>query len=177
MTPPTAKEHLSLLKAAFDYGIKQELIEVNPWADVVKRFKLSPKQKPKPFTIDEIQKILQAFKNSRYYSYYTDYVEFLFGTGCRTAEAIGLCWKHVNDDCSTLWIGESLSRGKRKATKNNKARTITLTPHLQQILLARRTQKSQPDELVFTSKTGSAIDVMTITLETEPGLMFFGKLE
>lgn len=30
MSAPTAKEHLSLLKAAFDYGIKQDLIEVNP---------------------------------------------------------------------------------------------------------------------------------------------------
>lgn len=94
MSAPTAKEHLSLLKAAFDYGIKQDLVEVNPWTDVVKRFKLPPKQKPKPFTLSEIQKIIQTFKDSPYYSYYTDYVEFLFGTGCRTAEAIGLCWKH-----------------------------------------------------------------------------------
>lgn len=78
MTPVTAKDYLSLIKAAYDYGIKEELVEVNPWVDVVKRFKVPPKQKPKPFTIEEIQNIIQTFRSSPYYSYYTDYVEFLF---------------------------------------------------------------------------------------------------
>ncbi len=81
---------------------------------------------PKPFSQEEIKAIIQGFEQDKYYSHYVEFVEFLFGTGCRTGEAIGLCWKHLNEDCSTVWIGESLSRGIRKATKTNRARTITL---------------------------------------------------
>ncbi len=51
---------------------------------------------PKPFTSEEIKAIIQGFEQDRYYSHYAGFVEFLFGTGCRTGEAIGLCWKHLN---------------------------------------------------------------------------------
>lgn len=158
LAPRTAKEHLALLKAAFDYGIKEGWVKGNPWTDVVKYFKLPPKQKSKPFTLEEIKKIIATFKKNPYYSYYTDYVEFLFATGCRTAEVVGLCWKHVNDDCSSIWIGESLSRKRRKPTKTNRARTITLTPHLQRLLVTRRPTKPDPEGLVFKSKKGLPID-------------------
>lgn len=100
--------------------------------------KVPPKQPPKPFSFEEIGAIVQAFRTDRYYNYYTDYVQFLFGTGCRTSEAIGLRWKHLPDDCSTAWIGESLSRGVRKSTKTNKARVVTLTSKLQAMLLERK---------------------------------------
>lgn len=113
---------------------------------------------PKPFTKEEIKAIIRAFRTDRYYSLYADYVEFLFGTGCRTGEAIGLRWKHLSDDCSTVWIGESLSRGIRKSTKTNRARTINLTPRLQVMLLARKPANPAPDDLVFTSAKGNAID-------------------
>jgi integrase len=63
---------------------------------------------PKPFTHDEIHKIINGFENSTLYSHYTDFMLFLFGTGCRIGEAIGLRWKHINDDFSTVWIAESL---------------------------------------------------------------------
>jgi integrase len=102
----------------------------NPWVEVVRHVKVPPKQMPKPFTKEEIGAIIQAFRADRYYSHYTDFVEFLFGTGCRTSEAIGLRWGHLSDDCSTVWIGETLSRGVRKPTKTNRARTITLTPNI-----------------------------------------------
>lgn len=82
----------------------------------------------------------------------------MFSTGCRTAEAIGLRWKHLSDDCSTVWIGESLSRGVRKPTKTNRARTITLTPNLQVMLLKKKTANPDPDTLVFTFPKGGAID-------------------
>ncbi|MGF1492106.1 MAG: tyrosine-type recombinase/integrase [Microcoleaceae cyanobacterium] len=158
MAARTAKEHLALIRAAFDYGIKEGLAKINPWTDVVKRFKVPPKQKAKPFTLQEIRKIIETFRQNAYYGYYTDYVEFLFGTGCRTSEAVGLCWRHLNDDCSTVWVGESLSRNRRKPTKTNRARTITLSPYLQKLLLARRPEKFSSDDLVFKSRTGRAID-------------------
>lgn len=152
------KERLGLLKACWEWGQKKELILTNPWTHLVGRIKVPPKQMPKPFTREEIGAIIQAFRSDRYYNKYADYVEFLFGTGCRTSEAIGLRWKHLSDDCSNVWIGETLSRGVRKSTKTNRARTIALTNRLQAMLLDKRPTHLDPDELVFTSPTGKAID-------------------
>lgn len=151
------KERIGLLKACWEWGQKKGLVVINPWVGLAQRIRIPPKQMPKPFTREEIGAIIQAFKSDRYHQY-ADYVEFLFGTGCRTSEAIGLRWKHLSDDCSTVWIGESLSRGVRKSTKTNRARTIALTPKLQTMLLDRKSTDIDPDGLVFSSPTGKAIN-------------------
>jgi len=154
------KERIGLLKACWLWAQKKGMLVAvkNPWDEMVSRVKVAPKQPPKPFSREEIGAIILAFKSDRYYCHYADFVEFLFGTGCRTGEAIGLRWKHLSDDCSTVWIGESLSRGIRKSTKTNRSRTITLTPRLQAMLLGRKTTEISPDELVFTTPSGKSID-------------------
>lgn len=154
----TLKEWLGLVKAAWDWGIKQKFLMENPWGEVVRSVKVPPKQRPKPFTADEVGRILAAFRTSPAYSHYADFVEFLLGTGCRTGEAIGLQWQHLTDDCSGVWIGESVSRGRRRATKTNKARVFGLSQRLQQMLLAHRPENFKSDELVFPAPKGGAID-------------------
>lgn len=158
LVPITLKQSLLWLSACWQWGIKKRIVEINPWKPLADRVKVPPKQMPKPFTLQEIKAIIEGFRCDRYYSHYADFVEFLFGTGCRTGEAIGLRWKHLNENCSTVWIGESLSRGIRKSTKTNRARTITLTPNLQSLMLSRKPEKYKPDELVFTSSRGNPID-------------------
>jgi integrase len=113
---------------------------------------------PKPFSSKEIGAMVQAFRNDRAYCCYTDFVEFLFATGCRTGEGIGLRFKHLNDDCSVVWIGEILTRGKRRPVKSNKARSFGLTPNLQKLLLARRPSDFDPEALVFTRPAGKCVD-------------------
>lgn len=158
-SPLTTRQRLILIKACWNWAIEKHMVEPqNPWTEVVRQIKVPPKQMPKPFTKEEIGAIVQAFKTDSYYSHYADYVEFLFGTGCRTSEAIGLSWRHLSDNCSIVWIGETLSRGVRKPTKTNRARTIALTPKLQASLMARQPQSPDPDELVFKSPQGGAID-------------------
>jgi integrase len=79
------KRRLGELKACWIWAIEKELINTaNPWNDPVKRIKVPPIQKSKPFIHEEIKAIIQAFKKDVYNSCYADYVEFLFGTGCRT---------------------------------------------------------------------------------------------
>ena len=152
------KQSIVWLSACWQWGIEQEIVESNPWKPLIKRVKVPPKQMPKPFTSEEIKAITQGFEQDRYYSHYAGFVEFLFGTGCRTGEAICLCWKHLNEDCSTVWIGESLSRGIRKATKTNRARTITLTDRLRSLLLLMKSKNVDLDRSVFTSPKGNPID-------------------
>lgn len=150
----TLRERIILLRACWNWGIKQKFVLENPWIEL--KIKVPPKQKPKPFTKEEILKIIDVFQQQN--PHYVDFVQFLFGTGCRTGEAIALQWKHVSNDCSQVWIGESLSRGIRKETKTGRDRTINLTPHLQQMLLSRRLVNFKSSDLIFTAPAGGAID-------------------
>lgn len=154
MSAATLRERIGLLKACWDWGIKKKLITENPWTDI--KIRVPPKQKPHPFTSDEIQKILMGF--SDLFPHYVDFVEFLFGTGVRTGEAIALQWKHINNDCSAVWIGESVSRGRRQQTKTGRDRTIFLTLRLQQMLLARRPEGFCSEDLIFPAPQGKTID-------------------
>jgi len=158
ISPITAKERITLLNACWSWAVEQGLTEQNPWTDLASRVKVAPRQKSKPFTKNEIEQIIKAFRSDRYYHHYSDYVEFLFGTGCRTGEAVGLRWGHLSSDCSSVWIGESISRGVRKSTKTNQARIISLTSHLQAMLLARKPENPDPEGLVFPTPTGLPID-------------------
>jgi integrase len=112
------------------------------------------------FTLDEAKKIIQGFKESRYYSHYADYVVFRLGMGTRGGEASALKWKHLSIDLDSVWIGESFSRGVTGSTKTKKARTVNLNPSIAAMLLARRDRLKpvSDDELVFKSPEGLQID-------------------
>jgi integrase len=157
VTAATQQEYVGMVASCWDWGIQRGLVQCNPWKDVQKRIKVPPKQKARPFDKAEISAILAGFKDSRYYKHYVDFVSFLFGTGCRTGEAIGLRWSHLSHDCGKVWIGESLSGGVRKATKTNKAREFRLSESLKAMLLARRPAGFSPDGLVFPAPKGGAI--------------------
>ncbi len=144
-----------LIKGAWVWAIKAGHLKENPWTDI--HIKSSVKQPPKPFTKDEIEAIILAFRKHPYHSPYADYVAFLFGTGCRTSECIGLQWKHISADCTTIWIGETLTAGVRQGTKTGKTRTLTLPPRLQQLLQNRRPLPVNLDQLVFLSPQGKPI--------------------
>lgn len=152
----TIKDKLVLTSAAWDWGIKEGLLTANPWEEP-KKVKLPPKQIEEPFTAVELVKIIEGFRTNPYYSHYTDYVTFLIGTGCRTGEVSALRWRHVSEDCSEVWIGESVTVNRdRKATKGNKSRRIAMTPRLQKMLLSR--DRGQADDPVFPSPEGLPIN-------------------
>lgn len=157
LKPVTQAQQLKLVSACWQWGIDQGMVTANPWVDVA-RVKVPPQQSPRPFTADEVAAIIQGFEQSPYYAYYTDFARFLFGTGCRTGEAIGLCWGHLSDDCSKAWIGESVSRGIRKATKTNRAREFGLPSNLTAMLQARKPPAAKPTDLVFPAMKGGPID-------------------
>jgi integrase len=152
----TQVQYLGLLCACWRWAIKQGTVTSNPWVEVVK-IKVPPQQRPRPFTQVEVAAILAGFKQNRYYSYHTDLITFLFGTGCRTGEAIGLQWKHLSDGCTKVWIGESVSRGVRKSTKTNRDREYKLPSYLVTLLLRRMPEDCKPTDLVFSARRGGVI--------------------
>ncbi len=122
---------------------------------------------PISFTEDERQSVINSFKtNCRKginYRHYAPFVEFLFLTGCRPSEAIGLTWNKISDECSLITFSESIvmcggRQIKSKGSKNNKVRTIAVSPNLQQLLESIKTESSKGDSLVFPSPEGKAIN-------------------
>lgn len=167
LEPVTVRERIVLINACWEWALKKKLVLENPWDDV--KVSVPPKQRPEPFTLTEISAIVQKFRSDSNLSHYADYVEFKFGVGLRTGEAAALIWRHCSANCDRIWIGESLSNGSesRKSTKTNKARTVALTPRLQQLLLDRRPTDFLLDRLIFTSTNCSAMAYRPASYESK----------
>jgi integrase len=163
----TVKSYLYYLKACWDWAKgKYHTAESNPWdkclaTAITRGHNATNRQQKRPFTGGELTSILAAFSAHPNYSYYTDFVIFLASTACRFGEVAGLRWRHIENDFSTAWIGESISRGHqhKKGTKTGKSRIIQLPPSVRVILAERFDRLSpRPDDLVFPSPKGLAID-------------------
>ena len=110
-TEQMARRCLMHLSAACKWAIANELLSTNPFAGMyleLAKPKYKLEEQANPFTYQERDRIIEAFqthnagKKGISYSYYTNFVKFLFYTGCRPSEAVGLRWKHINDDCTKI---------------------------------------------------------------------------
>lgn len=160
VTNRTAKSRIWLLQSCWNWAIKEEWIAgKNPWNGLAQGIKPTPTQEVKPFTEAEITAILKGFSKSRYYHPYTDFITFLFCSGCRFGEAVALRWEHLANDFEAVWIGESISRGYRKSTKTGRARTIVLGPSMRAMLSSRFNRfQPLPSDLVFPAPKGGPIN-------------------
>lgn len=102
--PRTYNRRLTLLKAFFQWAVKAKVVIENPLEDVLpKKVRKTEKATRKPFTEEEIASILSAFKNDTFctcsnhkHSHYYPFVYFIFATGVRNAEAVGLRVQHID---------------------------------------------------------------------------------
>ncbi|MGA9382017.1 MAG: DUF3596 domain-containing protein, partial [Phormidium sp.] len=95
----TTKVILSHLSGCCDWGVQNQLIDSNPFQDMASKIKTNNTKQPEdidPFSAIERDAIIETFQNDPYYSHYTNFLQFLFMTGCRTGEAIALRWKDIN---------------------------------------------------------------------------------
>lgn len=174
-SPKTYNERLSMLKGFAVWMVKHAHWKENPFEDVSRK-KVSKTEKPDrtPFTEQEIHLILEAVRedkfcptSSRYkHSHYYPFLYFIFKTGVRNAEAVGLRAGSLDFTKSIITIKESLARTVkgthaearvRKATKNGKIRILPLSDDLREVLLPLSVGKGS-DDLVFQSYTGQCID-------------------
>ncbi len=160
LKPDTAKKYLANISACCDWAVECGHISSNPFLGIANQIKSTPKQVEdiKPFTKEEKEAIIAAFEKAPYYSHYAPYVKFLFFTGCRTAEAIGLRWKHISPDCKKITFCESYVRGTRKGTKTGKSRILPCNNQLQEFLKSIKPKDCDPEALVFPSPEGKEID-------------------
>jgi integrase len=171
----TYNVRLSLLQGFSNWLLKSGHVSNNPFEEVQrKQQKKSVDPKRKPLSTQEITAILQALKNDTYcsktsshkHSHYYPFVYFMFRTGVRNAEAIGLQVRHLMFERRLIEISEALARTLqgshaaarvRKETKNGKKRFLPMTDDLAELLLPLVNDKEHED-LVFLSPTGVAID-------------------
>lgn len=161
---------LMYLSAACKWGMRHKLISENPFEGLASEL---PKRKSvtdplgDSFTEQERDKVIAAFRNDHRpgmnYAHYADIVEFWFLTGCRPSEAIGLSWNNVADDCYSVTFNGSIQtiKGKQvfcKGSKNNKSRTVAISPRAREILLSIKPKDVNPTDLVFPSPKGNAIN-------------------
>lgn len=171
------KRILIQLSAVCKWAKKHKLLDVNPYdgmATEMPKFNYQRDPKPNAFTEEERDRVIEAFKSHKGnwngrgtagigYSHYAALVEFLFYTGCRPSEAIGLQWKNLTEDCNFIrFEGAITTAGTGKPTrvkgsKNNKPRTFPCSSRLRELLQSIKPDSIDPESLVFPSPKGKAI--------------------
>lgn len=179
VAPTTYNDRLTCLRGFFAWLLKKSKIICNPLDEVSRRKKRKKiNDKRRPLSEAEILLFLQAIKEDTYcpkcsrykHSYYYPFFHFIFLTGVRNAEAIGLRVKHVNFTLGNIEISETFARTRkgsnhaariRKGTKMENVRYLPLDDTLR-TLLASLISDKQPDDFVFPSPTGLSIDDQTL---------------
>jgi integrase len=162
----TIRAYLFDLAAAWDWAKKDNqyiLGDTNPWnksLDRLKKAKLPPAKKPKPFTIDELKEIAQGFRSHPQFSYYTDAAIFVAHTACRFGEMAALRWVNVGADFDTVLFNASVSRGHhRDTTKTGESRIVPLTKTVVEMLRSQyQSTNPEPDNLVFPAPQGGYLN-------------------
>lgn len=161
----TAKRTLSRLAACCDWAKRSGLIKLqqNPFYELCKEIKI-PKQVDDlgidPFSRRERDAIIKAFQDHPTYCHYAPFVRFLFLTGCRTGEAIGLQWQHINLECTQITFCETYNGYLKlqKETKTYKTRKFPCNKAVRGLLHSIRPPKFKPDDYIFTNTSGKPID-------------------
>lgn len=153
----SARRTIMQLKACCDWAQNEGLIQANPFVGLP-AIKVPKGRNINPFTRQERKVIIEAFEQSAYYSYYLPFVKFLFWTGCRTSEAVGLQWQHVDPCLEFISFEEALVQGARKATKTSTARRFPTNQALKGLLKDIQPGDRTPNQPVFLSKEGYPVD-------------------
>jgi integrase len=174
-SPKTYNNRLGILKGFSNWLVEIKIWETNPLKSVCsKKINKLDKKDRQPFTVEEIQMILKAFredsfcpKSSRFsHSHYYSFLYFIFKTGVRNSEAVGLQVQNIDIVKGLIMINQVLARTVkgthssarvRKETKNGKVRYIPLTEDLKS-LLEPLVKGKNGEDLVFQSHYGLSID-------------------
>lgn len=172
----TYNRRLTSLKLFFNWLIGKGVLSLNPLTDVVRRRNKQKKKNPRrvPLSEKEIVVFLEAIRNDKYcpvasrykHSHYYPFLLFIFLTGLRNAEIIGLKVKHIDFNKGQIEISETFARTVKgtnhasritKETKTGNIRYLPMNDELMELLLVQVENKS-PEELIFQSPNGLAID-------------------
>ena len=105
-----------VLKCSFNYATENEYVKVNPATNLkLPKYDVPPKDPAHIFTDEEINTILERFKNNHciYYAFLTAYC-----TGLRIAEVFALTWDDIDFENKTISVNKNiLKKNQAGATK------------------------------------------------------------
>jgi len=175
----SAKRLISQLSACYTWAKNSKLIDANPFAGMASEIKLPRCKKLnagdreiEPFTATERDLIIAAFKTNQFchpftsknhlHSNYAAYIEFLFYTGCRPSEAIGLQWRNI-DLCKRIVIFQGAvvqspkGRIRKEGLKTQAFRRFKINDQLHEILENTKPPSCSAESLVFPAAEGGFI--------------------
>lgn len=163
----SCKRFITRLSAACDWGLERNYISDNPFRGMSKKIKTPKWQEVEddadiqPFSAEQRDLIIQAIRENTFskkmsrfkHSYYADFVEFLFLTGCRPSEAIALRKKHIKGaqivfEVSVVAGEEGLVE--KKGLKTQASRKFPINSKLS-LLLDRVCEAKDANDLLFPS--------------------------
>lgn len=165
-----AKDCLRYLEKAYQLGIKHEYATKNPFSDMASEIKLSKGKKKavdssddendesdtRAFNVNEMNAIIEAFESSGNRRHLSPIIKFLFWTGCRTGEAVGLKWRDIKWDKQLIVFRRTYNDELKifKPTKTGVIRCFPMPKDGQVWQLLKLLPKGELNDIVFLSKTG-----------------------
>lgn len=120
----TRNNKLSMIRSVFDLAMRDGIIAANPCSGIETTTYQKPK--PDPFTLDEARAII-AGMYQHYPEQVGNYYQFMFFTGVRTSEGVGLEWPQVGLANRTALIDRGFVVDEMtEDTKTGKARLVKL---------------------------------------------------
>jgi len=140
-----------LLKEVFSIAIINEWITLNPIKMVDMPKIKTVKKKMKPFTLDEIDLILE---NSR--DVLRNFLGISFFTGMRSGELLALKWEDVDFVTDTISINKTIAEGTINSPKTNSSiRDIEMLPMVKQYLKSQQLITGLRNTFVFLSRSNN----------------------
>ena len=177
-----------LISPAFDMAVRDDVLRKNPCNGVMKELKDKTGKKRGStryaLTEDQEKAFLSYVRNSPVYEKWYPLFLFLFGTGCRIGEAIGIRWEDIDFENDRIDINHSMSytpiHDKGYACEfvvhppktANGVRQIPILPIVRDVLIAERERQEKEGfctievggltGFVFTNRFGSVHHPTTV---------------
>lgn len=172
----TFNKRLNFLCGYFNWLVDKGDIVDNPLRLISKRREKKKKKNSRriPLSEQEIQSFLDAIRDNTFcnksspvkHSFYYPFLRFVFTSGVRNAEAIGLKVKHIDLEKNQIEISEAFARTHKgtnhaqrisKGTKTGCVRFLPLSEALRELLLPLVSNR-EPECYVFPSPKKLSID-------------------
>ena len=167
----TLRNILSVLRRVLSLAVERGEIKRNPCARLsrvlgkIERHQSNEVRQVSAWSRAEVATLLEVAAKQEPVLY--PLLTFLFSTGARRGEALGLKWEDINFDEARIDIRRAWVRGRLAPPKSGKARSVVMSDGLAQVLhnlfMQRRKKvlsagwKTVP-EFVFCSETGGPLD-------------------
>jgi integrase len=151
-TPGITARVLQSLSSCIDWAMRMGLVDAghNPYQKMAGEVKTQKKSGgANALSVEEETRLIQDFYSSPVWQCYGHFVEFLFLSGCRPSEAVGLHWEQVAHDFSTIFFDRSVVQiGKEyqlnRLSKTNRSRIFPCSDRLQRLMAEIRSASFAP---------------------------------